>query len=76
MENEIKCYDLPEDFDVEQFPYTAKYIRLHGTLKCMSVWDLKEPYKSCEEVYKECLKQGITWEKLLNHSGYNPKIIL
>lgn len=73
--NEIKCYDLPKDFDVDRFPNTADYIRLYGANKCMSIWELKEPYKSCEEVYGECLKKGITWQQLLNFKGYKNKVL-
>lgn len=71
-----KLYPIPDGFDVNQYPNTAKYIMLHGTLDLMSKWDLKAPYKTVEEVYGECLKKEVTWKKLLNFKGYNKNILL
>ena len=64
MKNDL--YPLPLDFDTEKYPNTANYIRLYGVNALMSDWELKDGYKSTEEVYGECLKQEVTWQELLN----------
>lgn len=69
-------YPIPDGFDIEHYPNTAKYIMLYGILDLMSKWDLKAPYKTVEEVYGECLKQEVTWKELLNFKGYDPNILL
>lgn len=71
-----KLYPIPDEFDSERLPNTAKYIMLHGTSNLMSKWDLKAPYKTVEEVYGECLKKEITWKELLNFKGYKKNILL
>lgn len=76
MNDETKVYPLPKGFDEEHFPKTAEYIRLHGIGSCMSEWDLKSPWKTCEEVYAECIKKEITWQKLLSFTTYDPNVYL
>ena len=72
----IDTYKLTDGFDVEHFPNTAEYIKLHGIMCCMSKWDLKPPYNTCEEVYADCLKKGIKWEELLGFDGYEKDVLL
>lgn len=71
-----ELYPLPNDFDAEKYPNTAKYIMLYGIHECMSEWDLVSPYKSCEEVYKVCLEKETTWKELLNFKGYDKNTLL
>lgn len=62
--------------DKKKYPYTLKYIQKYGYSEIMSKWDLKHPYKTTEQVYKECIKRGVTWKQLLNFKGYNKNILL
>lgn len=62
--------------DAERYPHTVKYLQKHGLGGAMSIWDLKHPYKTTEQVYKECLKRGVTWQQLLNFKGYSKNILL
>lgn len=62
--------------DAERYPHTVEYLQKHGLGGAMSIWDLKHPYKTTEQVYKECLKRGVTWQQLLNFKGYSKNILL
>ena len=69
-------FPLPDGFDTKKYPYTAQYIMLYGANKLPSeLWDDFRPYRSREEVLKECIKKGVSWEELLNFKGYDNKII-
>ena len=67
---EIKLPPINKELEMRR-PYAAKYAQLHGMQRLISeVWPEvdyhKEGYKSTEEVYKECLDEGMTWEELLD----------
>ena len=54
-------------------PYAARYAEKYGIWTMMSEdWisaDVRG-YSSSEEVYRDCLKRGVTWQELLK---YNPE---
>lgn len=61
-----------EVFDmIPEKPYQAVYLAIHGMKSAISEWDIPKIYKNSEDLYKACLKEGITWEKLINFDGYN-----
>jgi len=67
--SEVETYPLDEELARTQ-PQAAIYAMLHGKWSLMSSkWPGADfgPYKSSEEVYKECLKKGVTWQELLNY---------
>ena len=74
-----KAYPVPfGKEEQEERPYATKYCMIHGAWKMMSKeWGppLKQ-YEDQEEVYKECLERGCTWEELLDFKGYDPDIVL
>lgn len=46
-----------------------KYIILFGAKDLIPVrWFSSKKYKNVEEVYRECVKKGVTWRKL---TGWN-----
>lgn len=77
MEREIKCPALLSVIDEKKYPNTANYYRLYGYKSGMMSedWDNKGGYKTSEEVYKECIKQCVTWQKLLNFKGYEKGVL-
>ena len=75
--SEIKCFPLDMDLFRER-PQAAKYAMLHGKTGLMSEkWndaDLGD-YKNTEEVYRDCLTKGVTWQELLNYNPDPAKIL-
>ena len=64
---------FPLDRDLARTrPQAAKYAQKYGKWNLMSEeWPSCDfyalGYKNSEEVYSACLKQGVTWQKLLNY---------
>jgi len=51
-------------------PYAARYAEKYGLWTMMSEdWNLANVsgYKSSEEVYRDCLRKGVTWQELLKY---------
>ena len=67
---EIKLPPLDEDL-ARTRPYAARYIQLHGRFSAMSekynTANMKG-YKNTEDIYRECLKKGVTWQELVGVS--------
>lgn len=70
--SEVKCYPRDEILAKTQ-PRAADYAMLHGKWNLIpSKWNDIDfgRYKSMEEIYRDCLRKGVTWQELLN---YRPK---
>ena len=40
------------------FPYTALYIQKYGKDNLVSTYEIPSKYKTAEELYKRCIKEG------------------
>jgi len=74
--SEVRAYPLDQEL-YRTRPWMAKYAMVHGRWNCIpeSQWagvNLKG--KKTEEVYKECLEKGVTWQELLNYKPDDDKI--
>ncbi len=75
MNNDL-IHGVAEYYGLQGLPNTAHYIAIYGPGAIMSVYDVKAPYKTPEEVYAACIKQGCTWKELLNFKGYDENVLL
>jgi hypothetical protein len=55
--------------DLIQFvgTYTAAYLQQYGMHAGIDTYRLPAKYKTAEELYKECIEQGKTWEQIVNN---------
>lgn len=46
-------------------PYTAKYIEKYGEKSLASTFEIPPKYKTPEELYRKCIKEGVRWQELV-----------
>ncbi len=73
----VKCYEVPAGIDPQKTPWLYKYIQLHGGDVMSVKWGPSlGKYKTQEEVYKECIRRGVTWRELLDYKGVPDDVLL
>ena len=75
--SEVKCFPVDRELAATQ-PHAAIYASVHGKWNLMpGKWNDADlgAYKSTEDVYRACLKKGVTWQELLNYKQ-KEKLIL
>ena len=70
MSEFVKCNPVPAGVDRKETPYLYKYIEIFGyDVMSQKYGPPLGKFKTQEEVYKECIRQGKTWRELLNFKG-------